>query len=408
MDNDVLASQSAMLYLTYYIVQITIYKPFLSVPRAHVSGDHAHQEGSEGSLAALAICASAAKAGTRILEVLLLRGLPRYTVAVHFTFVFAGVLLVNLWAQIAKDAEQMGRGYMADDSAVPSALEEQARDLFSLLGMLSSMRPRWELARQAFDDIMQALPPSLLPIAMARFESAAEESQAAEEPAVVYNSDSGADEPPYRFFYPSAGPSSYAYSGQSQAAEAAPSIGLHSDHAYMSNTQLERPPSTQRPAAWHTPAYAMAAFGHVDPAPSSSGEADPHQQVPRLSHDRQLYGSHDLPLHDVQHHRPTDRGLHMASPMSGVGGGQTSSHLPHNMGGGEAGYGELPYVKVERSDDVLSSHMLWSDTGHYPASHMIRRYPGSLEGGYQQEHHFDGEDPAQWRRWDGGDPQWQS
>ncbi|KAH9935489.1 fungal-specific transcription factor domain-containing protein [Fomitopsis serialis] len=355
MDNDVFASQSAMLYLTYYIVQITIYKPF--------SLSHGL---TEGSLAALAICANAAKAGTRILEVLLLRGLPRYTVAVHFSFVYAGVLLVNLWAQIAKDAEQMGRGSMADDSAVPPALEEQARDLFSLLGMLSSMRPRWELARQAFDDIMQALPPSLLPIAMARFEPTSEESQAAEEPAVVYNGDSGADEPPYRFYYPSAGPSSYAYSSQSQAAEAAPSIQLHSDHPYMSNNQPERPPSVQRPEAWHMPAYAMGAFGHADPTHSSSGEGI-------------HINSHDLPLHDVRHHRPTDRGLHMASSMSGIGG-QTSSHLPHIMGGGEAGYGELPYVKVERSDDVVSSHML------------------CLEGGYQHQHHFDGEDPAQWRR----------
>lgn len=148
MEDDVFASQSAMLYLTYYIVQITIYKPFLSLPRPHVSGEQAPPEGSEGSLAALAICTSAARAGTRILEVLLLRGLPRHTVVVHFTFVFAGVLLVNLWAQIAKEAEQKGRGSVNGLNR-SAYLEEQSKDLFSLLGMLSNMRPRWELAREA-------------------------------------------------------------------------------------------------------------------------------------------------------------------------------------------------------------------------------------------------------------------
>lgn len=148
MEDDVFASQSAMLYLSYYIVQITIYKPFLSLSRPHVSGEQAPPEGSEGSRAALAICTNAARAGTRILEVLLLRGIPRHTVVVHFAFVFAGVLLVNLWAQIAKEADQRGQGSVNDlDGA--ARLEEHSRDLFSLLSMLSSMRPRWELAREA-------------------------------------------------------------------------------------------------------------------------------------------------------------------------------------------------------------------------------------------------------------------
>ncbi|KAI0733190.1 fungal-specific transcription factor domain-containing protein [Fomitopsis betulina] len=147
-EDDVFASQSAMLYLSYYIVQITIYKPFLSLSRPHVSGEQAPPEGSEGSRAALAICTNAARAGTRILEVLLLRGIPRHTVVVHFAFVFAGVLLVNLWAQIAKEADQRGQGSVNDlDGA--ARLEEHSRDLFSLLSMLSSMRPRWELAREA-------------------------------------------------------------------------------------------------------------------------------------------------------------------------------------------------------------------------------------------------------------------
>ncbi|TFY65355.1 hypothetical protein EVJ58_g2030 [Rhodofomes roseus] len=399
MDNDVYASQSAMLYLTYYIVQITIYKPFISIPRAHVSSDHAQQEGSEGSLAALAICASAAKAGTRILEVLLLRGLPRHTVVVHYTFVFAGVLLVNLWTQIAKDAEQKGRTSMADDSTVPPALEEHTSDLFSLLGMLSSMRPRWELAREAFDDIMQALPPSLLPTAMARFEPTSEESQVAEESAVVYNGDSGADNPPYRFFYPSSGPSSYVYPGEPEAAQTASSVALHSDHGYLSNAQQEsqRGPPAHRQATWPMPSYAMATYDHTDAAPSSSGEADLHQRIP-MSHDRQPYGDHGPPLDDVRYQRPTDRSMHASASMDGVGM-QPSSHLSHLVSDAQVGYGELPYIKVERSDDV-SSQMLWSDTGHYPASHPIRRYPGGLDEGYQHQHpHV--EDPAQWRRWDG-------
>ena len=69
------------------------------------------------------------------------------------------------------------------------------------------------------------------------------------------------------------------------------------------------------------------------------------------------------------------------------------------MGGAEAGYGELPYVKVEHNDDIAASQMLWPDNAHYPTSQSIRRYPGGLDAGYQPQQR-PLENYGQWRRWE--------
>lgn len=245
------------------------------------------------------------------------------------------------------------------------------------------------------DDILLALPPSLLPVALARFEPSSEESREAEDAAVVYDGDSGTDNPPYRFFYPSSGPSSYVYPGETQAAEGTSSFALHGDQAWLSNTQQahQRTAPAHRSGTWPMPAYATAAYGDTDAASSALG-TDLHQRIP-VSHDRQPYGGHGLSMHDVSYRRPTEHDLQVSSSM------RAAPQLPHIIGGAEAGYGELPYIKVEHNDDTTPSQVLWPDAGHYSAPHAIRRYPGSLEGYQPQPHEPFEDDTSHWRRWGG-------
>lgn len=248
------------------------------------------------------------------------------------------------------------------------------------------------------DDILLALPPSLLPVALARFEPSPEERREAGDAAVVYDGDSGTDHPPYRFFYPSSGPSSYVYPGEPpQAAEGTSSFTVHGDLAYLSNAQQahQRTAPAHRNGVWPMPAYAMAAYEDTDATSSALAAADLHQRVP-VSHDRQPYGGHVLPAQNVSYRRPMEHDMQASSSMRGA---HPLPQLPHMMGAAEGGYGDLPYVKVENNDDITPSQVLWSDAGHYSAPHVIRRYPGSLEG--YQPHGPLADATSHWRRWGG-------
>ncbi|KZT11021.1 uncharacterized protein LAESUDRAFT_644067 [Laetiporus sulphureus 93-53] len=156
MEIDVFASQSAILHMSYYLLQIAVYRPFMPVPHSMAIGgdsqEHsaASSEKHDESLAALSICTNAAKAGSHILVVLLGRGLPRHTVVVHYAFVYAGVLLVNMWMQIAKESGREDRRRRTRDRALSPAVQAQTGDLLQLLDIMNSMRPRWELAREVW------------------------------------------------------------------------------------------------------------------------------------------------------------------------------------------------------------------------------------------------------------------
>lgn len=155
MADDVFASQSAMLHLSYYIVQITVYRPFIPIVRGP-NAPHTQPpclplgDKPDISTTALSICASAAKAGTLILEVLLQRGHSRHTVLVHYAFLYAGVMLVSLWTQIAKEAAHWKRSAQEDEDDKPKPHGKQIDELLKVVAMLDSMRPRWELAREAW------------------------------------------------------------------------------------------------------------------------------------------------------------------------------------------------------------------------------------------------------------------
>ncbi|PCH43649.1 hypothetical protein WOLCODRAFT_138497 [Wolfiporia cocos MD-104 SS10] len=163
MEDDIFTSQSALLHMSYYLVQISIYRPFIPVPHMQSAERHGHRQQAPDKLSALSICASAAKAGTHILEVLLHKGFPRNTVVVHYAFVYAGVLVVNLWNQIAKEGRHEAWRTRVPSAEMLPAVEAQTKELLQLINLLDNMRPRWELAREASDTIKESLPPFLLP-----------------------------------------------------------------------------------------------------------------------------------------------------------------------------------------------------------------------------------------------------
>ncbi|KAH9948554.1 fungal-specific transcription factor domain-containing protein [Amylocystis lapponica] len=129
----------------YYVLQITVYRPFIPANRRYDS-----PEAGDFPLSALSICVNAAKAGTQLLE-LQARIQGSITNMIHFSFVFAGVLLVNLWTQIAKeDAQTSGHMYR-----IYLPLKE---DISRVKRILEDLAPRWHLAKEASQDIENSLP----------------------------------------------------------------------------------------------------------------------------------------------------------------------------------------------------------------------------------------------------------
>ncbi|KAI0930432.1 hypothetical protein AcW1_009125 [Taiwanofungus camphoratus] len=167
--DDVLAAQSATLYLSYYLLQITVYRPFISIPRILASnaarGEQCRNVANQPDfpLSALSICVNAAKAGTYILEALSPRRASRQTIIVQLAFVYAGVLLVNLWIQIARGCLQKEAYPNSSEDHKVQTMETLTEDIVKLMKLLDNMSPRWDFAREATEQIRASLPACMTP-----------------------------------------------------------------------------------------------------------------------------------------------------------------------------------------------------------------------------------------------------
>ncbi|KAL6302103.1 hypothetical protein BKA93DRAFT_737616 [Sparassis latifolia] len=129
---------------------ITIYRPFIPVPRAlppHLARRCCSLDGSDGPLSALSICVNAATAGAQILQAQANRSMTEHINAIHVSFVFAGVLLVNFWTQITDQISPRSRRPKGGES---QSLEATMDDILKLVEILEGLCPKWELAKEAW------------------------------------------------------------------------------------------------------------------------------------------------------------------------------------------------------------------------------------------------------------------
>ncbi|OBZ67272.1 putative transcriptional regulatory protein C3C7.04 [Grifola frondosa] len=164
MENRIFASQAATLHTTYHLVQILVYRPFISVrhamPRGSLLPQSYRKLSDRPSLSstALSICVNSAKAAAHILEIQVTRGMSNITNVIHVSFVCTGVLLVHLWDMIGRELSRAPLSSPDEQAQTAHAFDALMGEISNLVDMLEEASVRWELARDMLDEIKDALP----------------------------------------------------------------------------------------------------------------------------------------------------------------------------------------------------------------------------------------------------------
>ncbi|KAI0058085.1 hypothetical protein BV25DRAFT_1811483 [Artomyces pyxidatus] len=147
--NPVFANQSATLYITYNITAILIRCAILPPSSPRLKGvihpDSPEDDLYTRSLSSLAIAVNAARAGTRIIEVIRLRGLSNIPMLISASDICASVLGLHIWLHRAKENRRRMKGLEPNLQTIQT-VDSLMADLDSLLEGLEWATPRWENA----------------------------------------------------------------------------------------------------------------------------------------------------------------------------------------------------------------------------------------------------------------------
>ena len=133
----VFANQSATLFVTYYIVQLLIYRPFLPSPQPH-------DPQPDAPFPAVAICVNATKACLKILETQLAAGMTDIPVAISASQLSAALLVQQIW-RLKAQAQQVEAPQ--DVKPVPGqTIPELLSDVKKFIDILEASSVRWPLA----------------------------------------------------------------------------------------------------------------------------------------------------------------------------------------------------------------------------------------------------------------------
>ncbi|GBE81005.1 hypothetical protein SCP_0307280 [Sparassis crispa] len=377
MENPLFAGQAATLYSQYYLLQITIYRPFIPVPRAlprHLARRCCSLDGSDGPLSALSICVNAATAGAQILQAQANRSMTEHINAIHVSFVFAGVLLVNFWTQITDQISPRSRRSKGGES---QSLEATMDDILKLVEILEGLCPKWELAKEACEDIKAVLPPPSSRIPLKRLSPSPESDISA-----------SYDRPPVAAGYSMEHPYT-----QTHASPSVPNIASTSYRSPYGSPAYAGPSS-------HMPAYTQSPQGWQEDEPQSFTSRYSGWHVPEAYplRDEWLPSEPQVALRQqrsVSHVRSTNYYPAFAAgyllpyvdsgpdimPTGGVP--LHEQHAAVGMGARENQNSQVPYIKREYMDDgqEIRLYQSYPGTGMSPAPSGLPRHvrPPSYE-----------------------------
>jgi hypothetical protein len=138
------ANQSATLYITYYLIQIIIYRPFLPPSLRSASNTPPH---SSMPIPCIAICVNASKSCSRILKTQICRGLSNIPSLICSAHMCAAILLMNFWDLKWQERNQLKCDAFEDIKA-PLALSmaELLDNVAVFIEALELVQPRWRNA----------------------------------------------------------------------------------------------------------------------------------------------------------------------------------------------------------------------------------------------------------------------
>ena len=143
MGNHVFATQSATLFLGYYLNQILIYRPFIPSVKPDAATKTTASRVSF-PFPALPICLNAARTSIRILEAEKKAGLSNIPIIIRACQEAGGILITHVWRLKTRDRAHVAEGKPRRCSG--PLIAELVADVQKVIDILDSVGDRWPLA----------------------------------------------------------------------------------------------------------------------------------------------------------------------------------------------------------------------------------------------------------------------
>ena len=143
MGNRVFATQSATLFLGYYLNQILIYRPFIPSVKSDAAAN-ATSSRPKSLFPALPICLNAARTTIRILEAEKNAGLSNIPVIIRACQEAGGILITHVWRLKARDRALAVKGKLKQYSG--PLVADLVTNVQKVIDILDSVSDRWPLA----------------------------------------------------------------------------------------------------------------------------------------------------------------------------------------------------------------------------------------------------------------------
>ena len=143
MGNHVFATQSATLFLGYYLNQILIYRPFIPSVKSDAAAKTASSR-VRFPFPALPICLNAARTAIRIVEAEKRAGLSNVPIIIRACQESGGILITHIWRLKTRDRSLAAQGKPMRYSG--PLIEDLIADVQKVIAILDSVGDRWPLA----------------------------------------------------------------------------------------------------------------------------------------------------------------------------------------------------------------------------------------------------------------------
>ena len=143
MDNRVFATQSATLFLGYYLNQILIYRPFIPSVKSGAAAETTHSR-VRFPFPALPICLNAARTAIRILEAEKKTGFSNIPIIIRACQEAGGILITHVWRLKTRDRALAVKGIPRRYSG--PLIADLVADVQKVIDILDEVCDRWPLA----------------------------------------------------------------------------------------------------------------------------------------------------------------------------------------------------------------------------------------------------------------------
>ena len=143
MDNRALATQSATLFLGYYLNQILIYRPFIPSVKSDTAAK-ATSSRVRFPFPALPICLNAARTAIRILETEKKAGFSNIPTIIRACQEAGGILITHVWRLKTRDRALAFQGVSRRYSG--PLIADLVADVQKVIDILDDVSDRWPLA----------------------------------------------------------------------------------------------------------------------------------------------------------------------------------------------------------------------------------------------------------------------